>query len=106
MFSIFARNKVPSISIDDLKLLIGQINLIDIREPHECQSGMIKTAKNIPMDQLLREPQKYLMKDQKYYIVCQSGGRSYGTVQSLLKQGFDVVDVLGGTSSYKMKYGI
>lgn len=38
--------------------------------------GSLKTAKNIPMGNLLTNPGKYLLKDKTYYLMCQSGARS------------------------------
>lgn len=100
MFSFFKRDDSKVINVNDLDELIGKIDLIDIREPYEFISGSIKTAKNIPMDKLLSNPDKYLVKDQTYYIICQSGGRSTMAVRVLTKQGFSVVNVIGGVGSY------
>jgi rhodanese-related sulfurtransferase len=80
--------------------LIGSIELIDIREPYEYKSGSIKTAKNIPMGNLLGQPDRFLNKDKTYYIMCQSGARSSRTCSILTKQGFDVINVSGGMGSY------
>ena len=44
-----------------------------------------------------------LKKEQKYYIVCQSGGRSSQACNTLSKQGFQVINVLGGMGSYQGK---
>ena len=48
-----------TIDINEIDELIGEINLIDIREPHEFKCGTLRTAKNIPMDTLLNNPDKY-----------------------------------------------
>lgn len=101
MLSFFKRNNIESVNVNDLDELIGKIELIDIREPYEYQSGSIKTAKNIPMGELLNASGDYLMKHKKYYIMCQSGGRSGGVTQALEKQGFQVVDVKGGMGAYR-----
>ena len=45
-----------TIDINEIDELIGEINLIDIREPHEFKCGSLRTAKNIPMDTLLNNP--------------------------------------------------
>ena len=100
MFSIFGRENVKSINVNDLDKLIGKIELIDIREPYEFAGGSIKTAKNIPMGDLLSEPEKYVSKDKTYYILCQSGGRSARTSGSLAKIGYKVINVSGGVGSY------
>lgn len=100
MFEFFKRNDGKVININDIDNLIGKVELIDIREDYEYKGGSIKSAKNIPMGQLLNEPDKYLNKNKEYYIMCQSGGRSARTCSSLIKQGFDVVDVSGGMGSY------
>jgi rhodanese-related sulfurtransferase len=100
MFNLFRRNDGKVINVNDIDNLIGKINLIDIREPYEYSGGTIKTAKNIPMGEILNNPEKYLIKDKEYYIMCQSGGRSSRTCDSLTRQGYNVVNVAGGMGSY------
>jgi rhodanese-related sulfurtransferase len=85
---------------DDLDKLIGEIELIDIREPYEFAGGSIETAKNIPMDTLINAADKHMDKENTYYIMCQSGGRSRMTVNLLTKLGYHVIDVTGGMGSY------
>ncbi|SFD12286.1 rhodanese-like domain-containing protein [Clostridium uliginosum] len=96
----FKKNDGKVINVNDIDNLIENIELIDIRETYEYKGGSLKTAKNIPMGELLNEPNKYLNKHKKYYIMCQSGGRSARTCSSLTKQGFDVINVAGGMGSY------
>ena len=100
MFDFLKRDDSKVIHVNDMDSLIGKVELIDIREPYEFKSGSILTAKNIPMGNLLEQPQKYLIKDKTYYIMCQSGGRSSRAVSILLKQGYQVINVAGGMGSY------
>ena len=100
MFDFLKRDDSKVIHVNDMDNLIGKVELIDIREPYEYQGGSIKTAKNIPMGNLLSSPEKYLIKDKTYYIMCQSGGRSGNACRTLTKQGFNVINVGGGMGSY------
>ncbi|MFA9463162.1 MAG: rhodanese-like domain-containing protein [Velocimicrobium sp.] len=100
MFEFLKNDSSKVIHVNDIDELIGKVELIDIREPYEYKSGSLRTAKNIPMGTLLAEPNKYLLKDKTYYIMCQSGARSGRTTKSLGKQGFQVVNVAGGMGSY------
>ena len=100
MFDFLKRDDSKVIHVNDMDNLIGKVELIDIREPYEYKSGTLKTAKNIPMGTLLSSPEKYLIKDKTYYIMCQSGGRSGSTTRALTKQGFNVINVAGGMGSY------
>lgn len=100
MFNLFRKNDGKVINVNDIDNLIGKIDLIDIREPYEYSNGTIKTAKNIPMGNILDKPEKYLTKEKEYYIMCQSGGRSSRTCDSLIRQGYNVVNVAGGMGSY------
>ncbi|MGL4772331.1 MAG: rhodanese-like domain-containing protein [Clostridium sp.] len=104
MFSLFKRNKINSININELDKILSNIKLIDIRENHETKSGTIKGAKKIPMETLLNSPEKYLNKDDEYHIMCQSGMRSSRTSKALEKQGYKVINVVGGFGSYRGKY--
>ncbi len=100
MFDFLKRDDSKVIHVNDMDHLIGKVEIIDIREPYEYKSGTLKTAKNIPMGNLLTSPDKYLLKDKTYYIMCQSGGRSGRTTRVLTKQGFHVINVAGGMGSY------
>lgn len=100
MFNFLKNNNTKVINVNDLDDLIGKINLIDIREPYEFKGGSLKGAKNIPMYTLLNNAEKYLSKEETYYIVCQSGARSKSACKSLTQQGFDVINVSGGVGSY------
>jgi len=100
MFDFLKRNDGKVINVNDMDNLMGKVEIIDIREPYEYSGGSLKTAKNIPMGQLLENPEKYLQKDKEYYIMCQSGARSARTCGILGKQGYSVINVSGGMGSY------
>lgn len=101
MFSFFKSNN--SVDVNTLDENLQSINLIDIREPYETNAGTIKGAKKVPMGKLLENPEKYLNKDDEYYIMCQSGMRSKRTTSSLIDMGYNVVNVAGGFGSYRGK---
>jgi len=100
MFGLLKKKDTKVINVNDIDKLLGKIELIDIREKYEYSGGSIKSSKNIPMGELLNEPDKYLNKDKEYYIMCQSGGRSARACNMLERQGYDVINVSGGVGSY------
>jgi len=100
MLHLFEKDKSKTIHMKDIDAMIGKIELIDIRDPFEYDSGSIQTAKNIPLNNLLEAPERYLVKDKIYYVMCQSGVRSRMASKTLRKQGFDIIEVAGGMSAY------
>jgi len=100
MFSFFKKDDGKVINVNELDNLAGKVDLIDIREPYEYKGGSLRNSKNIPMNDLINQPDKYIKKDKTYYIMCQSGARSSRTCNFLKKQGFDVINVSGGIGSY------
>lgn len=102
MFAFFKEKQYDTINVNDLA---GKKNrdLIDIREPGEYRRGHVPGAKNIPMNVLLSDPEKFLSKDKNYKIVCQSGGRSSRACNMLSDMGFDVTNVAGGTGFFAGK---
>lgn len=96
----FSIKKTHSIHVNDLDPSLGTIHIIDIREPYEFKNGSIKTAKNIPMNDLLTHPNNYLKTDKQYYLMCSSGMRSMRTTTALRKIGYNVINVKGGFGSY------
>lgn len=87
-----------SISVNTLKDL-HNINLIDIRSIEKYNDNHILNAKNIPLQELLIRPEKYLNRNDKYYIYCQKGVQSRKLCQ-MLSRNYNVVNVTGGYESW------
>ena len=76
-----------------------KLTILDVREIHEYEDGHIPTAKNFPLSTLGEDFSK-LDKDQKYYVICQAGGRSAKAYDFLDAQGFDVINIEGGMNNW------
>jgi len=102
---MFFKRNYETIDATQLKdLLAKKINLIDVRETYEFQSGSIKGSKNIPMVGIMNNADSFLKKDETYYIICLSGSRSSRVCQILSAKGYKVINVKGGTGYFGMMY--
>lgn len=93
-------NEFRNVNVNELESIMDKINLIDIREVDECESKSIKYAKNIPMHDLLENYEEYLDINEEYYLICETGRRSFITAAELIHAGYKVVNVSGGISGY------
>ena len=76
--------------------------LLDVRTPGEFAQGHVPGAKNVPLSELGALVQTgALPKDQELYLICEVGGRSDQAAKSLASQGFQVVNVDGGTAAWR-----
>jgi hydroxyacylglutathione hydrolase len=75
--------------------------LVDVRTPHEWESGHIEGSINIPLGDL---PQRAadLRGPDVVATICESGYRSALAASLLLRAGLDVVNVGDGTAAYRM----
>jgi rhodanese-related sulfurtransferase len=89
-----------SVTVKEL-LELKDINIIDVREPGEFKTGHVPNAKNIPLSGIIMNHESFLTKGEKYYIICESGGRSSMAINSLQGKGYELVNVIGGTSAYR-----
>lgn len=89
---------VELISIDQLKVLGNNIQLVDVRTPEEFASGYIKNAININIrDEAFLESTVLLDKSKPVYVYCKAGSRSKLATETLRDAGFtQVIDVKGG----------
>ena len=76
-----------------------KLTILDVREIHEYAAGHIPSAENFPLSTLGSDFSK-LDKDQKYYVICQAGGRSAKAYEFLDVQGFNVINVEGGMNNW------
>lgn len=93
--------KLKEIDINKIDEILKNIELIDIREEFEYELDCIDGAKNIPMNELLTNPKRYLNPDKEYYIMCQHAVRSERACGYLSSVGYKVVNVAGGMAEYK-----
>lgn len=91
---------MTTITVRDLKTLIGNINLIDIRNGVNYNNNHIFGAKNMDYTNLVNAPDKYLNKGEKYYFYCQKGMRSHKLCSYLDRLGYNVVNVAGGYEAW------
>jgi len=90
---------VSQVEWKDMEKLVQDPNtvLVDVRNPGEIKhSGKItKESINIPLHELRRRLDE-IPKDKHLIVSCASGQRAYYACQSLMQNGFDSVDNLGG----------
>lgn len=96
-------NEFKNINVNELEEIMDKINLIDIREKDEYALKSLKHTKNIPMHELLDNYEEYLNRDEEYYLICETGRRSFITALELSEAGYKVINVSGGTSGYSGK---
>ena len=87
------------ITVTELKSILGEVPLVDVREPEEYVAGHVPGAKLIPLATVPLHVSE-LDKNQTQYIICKSGARSAQAAQYLIAQGFDAVNVAGGTMAW------
>ena len=94
---------VSEIDVKTLNSKLAELPiLVDVRTPGEFGGGHVPGAVNIPLDQLpnrLAELESY--KGGEVHLVCRSGGRSGRAAQLLAGEGYQAVNVAGGTLAWQ-----
>ena len=74
----------------------GKLKVIDVRKPDEFETGHIKGAENLPLDNI-NDLMEEFQKNETLYIHCAGGYRSMIASSILKSRGFeDVVNIEGG----------
>lgn len=75
---------------------------VDVRNPDEYEAGHIPGVVHLPLAAVPARFGEVLSeyKDGPVYVVCQRGGRSARACMFLESQGYDVVNVMGGTGGW------
>jgi adenylyltransferase/sulfurtransferase len=95
---------IPEISVQDLKARRDAGDapfVLDVREPHEADIADIGADQLIPVGQLQeRLSELEAPEDEEFVVHCRSGGRSGQAVEFLREQGYDAVNLAGGTLAW------
>ena len=84
-----------NITIEEL-LKNNNLNIIDLRSNQSYNNNHIPGSINIPYNELLSNPFKYLEKNKRYYLYCQKGITSKKVCDILSIKGFKTYNILGG----------
>jgi rhodanese-related sulfurtransferase len=88
-----------------IELSKGDSWLVDVREPDEWEAGHAEGAYSLPMSQL-NERIAELPEDATLLVICHSGGRSARVTEALAAQGYNAINVLGGTQAWQSAGGV
>ncbi|MGL4694530.1 rhodanese-like domain-containing protein [Enterococcus larvae] len=88
--------------IPEFEQLVKQesINILDVRELNEFQSGHIEGAVNLPLSGF-PEAAEELDQTKDYHIICHSGSRSQMACDFLGSKGFTTTNIMGGMSAWR-----
>lgn len=88
------------IDVDQLEQVMADgATLVDVREPMEFAEAHVPGAVLVPMGQLAGRLGE-LDKADTVYLICRSGQRSAAMCEVLAADGFDAVNVAGGTLAW------
>lgn len=72
--------------------------VLDVREEYEFVGGRVPQAHHIPMNEVPARLDE--LPQGRINVICQSGGRSRAITDYLRNQGYDAVNVAGGTGAW------
>ncbi len=82
-------------------LSTANVDLVDVRDEREFHAGHMPGARNIPLETLRADPDKFLSRDKAIVFVCARGVRSLTAAKLAERLGYSNVSNLdGGTSAW------
>jgi len=81
-------------------VVAGQATVIDVRQPHEFETGHVPGAVLTPLS-LIPLHEDTLRHAPSVYVICESGARSWQAADYLDRKGIAVQSVQGGMSAWR-----
>ena len=92
---------VPEIDVTELARLRGEgeLVLVDVRQPDEHAEVRVPGVTLIPLGEV---PERFeeIPNEGTVYVICAVGGRSAKAAEFLGRQGYEAVNVAGGTNAW------
>lgn len=78
----------------------GEVEVIDVRDPHEWLNGHLEVARHVPLSRLRTGAKGYLSRDHVIFV-CAAGVRSNMAAQLAVAAGLgSVYNLSGGTKAW------
>jgi rhodanese-related sulfurtransferase len=92
--------EVPEVGVDELATVLGAgAPLVDVRMPDEYERIHVPGAVLVPLPELV-ERLDDIPDRATVYLICATGSRSHRACEYLITQGYDAVNVGGGTRAW------
>lgn len=90
---------MTEIAVTELAALEGAV-VVDVREDDEYTSAHVPGVTHIPLGEVVARVGE-IPEGSPVYVICAAGGRSAQAAAYLATQGFDAVNVTGGTHAWQ-----
>jgi rhodanese-related sulfurtransferase len=91
---------VPEIDVQELAARREEgAALIDVRRPEEYEEFHVPGAQLLPLQELVERLEE-VPSTAPVYVICKTGGRSAKAVELLNANGYDTVNVAGGSLAW------
>lgn len=77
--------------------------LVDVREAGEFATGHVPSARNVPLSEFVDRLDEVTTLPGEVLLICESGLRSAQVAAWLGQQGYDAVNVAGGTGAWRSR---
>ncbi len=89
------------VNVQHLKEHFDDYQILDVREPYECEVGLIEGSVLVPLNDLLGGgEQGKLDRDRPIAVVCKVGNRSELAAVMLRARGYDAENLEGGLDAW------
>lgn len=95
---------IKTVSVQKLHELIGNVNIVEIRESCEINGAKIPTSEIVLSIGLYMNDAFLLDKKKQYYVATLSDLQSKKPIAFLLEKGYNIIYVEGGTQEYAKHY--
>jgi rhodanese-related sulfurtransferase len=93
-----------NITTEELRGILGQVTLVDVREPEEFAEMRIEGGRLIPLGEIQARAPKELDRNDEIVVYCAHGVRSVQGLMALKMLGFEKVRSLeGGICAWEEK---
>lgn len=90
----------PTETPKGLAARVGDVQVVDVREPDEWRAGRIDGSIHVPLNTLLAGGSSALDASRPTVVVCRSGARSELATLMLQARGFDAANLVGGLEAW------
>ena len=90
--------------LSDVKVVhdrLGEIQLVDCREPYEWEAGRVEGAIHIPVNSIMAGAGGELDTAKPVAVICRTGNRSELATMMLQARGYDATNVEGGMEDWQ-----